>query len=258
MSEQMTIVDVSVNKAFMDAINSITNVSKNLIIKQFPDDRIGLVQQSKGGEIIINLTAPGTSFDYDKQVAIKNFPAFYKTLGILDDAKISIKERADGSPALIILSDNETEIEFSLEKASAIRSGKTTLPPLDDDSYISVELSEDNLKDIKSLTSSLIIDKAENGTRLISTYKSENNEVELKFNSVKAIGNSFTKTLEPQVEAKEDFSLVFDPLFFTWLPTGDYTLKISNGDKKFIQATMVDKTKEDEKATYVFTAGILK
>jgi len=259
MSEQkMTTVDVTVNKSFMNAIGNVSAVSKNVIIKKFPDDRVGLVQQSKGGEIIINLTAPLTSFNYDKQVAIKNFPAFQKTLDIIEDVKFSIKENAEGTPVSIILSDKELDVEFSLEKTSAIRSGKTVLPTLDDNLYTQLVITEDELKELKSLISALIADKAENGTRLNATYDSVDNELLLKFNAVKAIGNSFTKKMTPETQASDNFNLTFDPLFFTWLPSGDYTLNISNGTKKFIQATMTDSNKDTEVATYVFTAGLLK
>ncbi len=255
MSTNSTNISIEVNKNFLEAIDNITNISKNIVIKPFPNDRIGLVQRSKGGEITCNVTAPKSYFTYDKEVAIKNFPSFSKTYNLLTEPKIEIKERSDGTPCAIVAADNDTQVEFSLEKPSAIHSGKTNLPPLEENNHVIVKFSDEVIKTIKTLTSSLIVDKAENGTRLTAIYKSEDNELKLHFAAVKALGNSFTKTYSPELKAESDFNLSFDPLFFTWLPSGDYEIIINNGPRGFIQAVMVDKEKDVEKATYVFTAG---
>ena len=255
MSMDSTNIGVKVNKNFLEAISNITNIAKNVVIKPFPDNRIGIVQRSKGGEITCNLTAPDNSFTYTKEVAIKNFPSFYKTYNLLTEPRIEITERSDGTPCAIVAADNDTQVDFSLEKPSAIRSGKTLLPPLAESNHIIVTLTDEIIKVIKTLTSSLIIDKAESGTRLNASYKADTNDLLLQFLAVKAVGNAFTKKYKPEVQAKSDFVLSFDPLFFTWLPSGDYQVIINNGEKAFIQAKMVDIENNVEKATYVFTAG---
>ena len=250
-----TIVPVDVNKNFLEAISNIGSISKNIVIKPFNNDRVGVVQRSKGGEITCNLSVPSTSFTYNKEVAIKNFPSFYKTYGLLENPRIEIKERNDDVPFAIIAADDDTQVDFSLEKPTAIRSGKINLPPLAENDHIIVTLKDESIRVIKTLTSSLIVDKAESGTRLNVTYTVDTNELSLEFVAVKALGNSFTKKYTPEVKALNNFKLSFDPLFFTWLPNGDYDIIINNGGRAFIQAKFVDKDKDVEKATYVFTAG---
>lgn len=255
MSNSKTI-DVNFKSSFFDSIKNITNITKSLVIKPFGNGRVGLVQRSEGGEITVNLSADKSSFNYEKEISIKNFPSFYNTFKALNDPKVSIKESEAEVPVSIILNDGTTKIEFALQKPTAIRHGKPKLPDLVDGEYVSFTIDDNMLKDIKTLTNNLIVDKAEDGSRLVGTYEEDSESIVLHFKAIKALGNSFTKTLPITNKADESFDITLDPMFFTWLPNGSYEIVLSNSEIKYIRATMNEVDGENKEiATYVFIAG---
>jgi hypothetical protein len=204
------------------------------------------------------MSAPMEMFDYNKIIAISDFPNFinvYKALG--ENATIHINEKEIGDneyePFSITLASEATNVEYALSNPTSIKSGRSPLPPEEEDNTFRFTINENELRNIKVLTSALVCDTAEHGTALAIKKEKNSDIVSLKFKGAAAFGNSFDKTYTVTGAEDKEIKLMFDPMFFTWLPNNDYTIRIANyenGGTPNIMATGTIMSSEGEGETY--------
>lgn len=258
----MTITNVEFNPKFLDALKAITNINPDLVIKEW-NDKISIRAQSKGKEIIIDIKAPITGFNFKEGlVGIKDFNKFYKVYSVVDNPSIKIKHLDDKTKEenvkALIVDGKTTKIEFASHNPRKLgMSDKDELPAFTESDSFTFDVDEETLKNLKSLTSALIEQAAEKGTRLDVFKEAGAEQVKFRFKGLTANGNSFDKTFDIEGCNKE-ISLNFDPLFFSWMPNGDYKVRVVDGPAKFIMAqTTVKDEDESEICTYSFIAGKL-
>jgi hypothetical protein len=264
MSIQIT--EVPYNPKFLNAVKDITKINTNLVFKEYKD-QVSIRAQSQGKEIIIDIKAPISGFNYKNGIiGIKDFPKFYSVYNVVSNPKIFLKEdisdsgttEIDQVKSIIVEGDN-TKIEFATHNPRLLgMSEKDELPPYQPEDTIEFDISEDMLKNIKQLSNALIEASAEKGTRL-DIYKPEGSDtVKFRFKGTVATGNSFDKSFQCSGTTRS-IGLNFDPLFFTWMPNYDYKIRVIDGPgkAKFIMAQTTVKDKDEEICTYSFIAGKL-
>ena len=216
------------------------------------------------------MSAPASMFDYDKPVAIGNFPNFnsvYSAVG--NGSSIQIVETdpepetgLDPEPmSLILKNETGTKIEYALSNVNSIKSGRSALPQCGEEYATSIELKADEIKNIQALTGALVVNGSEAGTKLRITKSKGDDQLKLSFQGIEAIGNSFDKLYTTDNEDSE-IDLTFDPLFFEWVAPGiNYKFTVANAEKEnsdavdFIIATGTMTEKEEEIATFNYIAG---
>jgi hypothetical protein len=258
--------NVEFSPEFLDAIKSITNISSAIGI-QHTEDEIVIAQRSEGKEINVRMTAPKSSFNYDKDFGISDFPNFYSVYKVLNgQGTVGIDVNEVGSDdhveaASLTVANEDTSIEYGLSNMTRIGAGKKKENGFKD--FTTIEIPEDVVKNIQVLTKALVVSPSSAGTKLSILSEAGSNNVSLKFESNVALGNSFTREFEGDNEALE-VKLVFDPFFFTWLPANDYKLKIVVADGEVakvnhIVATGIIRDADgNEVCTQNFTAGKLR
>jgi len=258
----MKTTNVEFNPKFLDALKAITNINSDLVIKEW-NNKISIRAQSKGKEIIIDIKAPLSGFNYkDGMIGIKDFNKLYKVYSVVENPTIAVKtsdeDNKETKVKSIIVDGTNTKIEYTTHDVRKLgMSPKDELPPFAEEDTVEFDVDEDTLKNIKQLTSVLIEDSAEKGTRL-DVFKSKGgSEVKFRFKGLTANGNSFDKTFESTGTDKE-IGINFDPLFFSWMPNGDYKIRVVDGPAKFIMAQTTVKDEDgSEICTYSFIAGKL-
>ena len=252
---------IKYDETFFNALKSVTKISNKLVLQQSEDDKVIVAQQSEGKEINILIEAPQEVFDYDKDVAFGDFNNFYSVFGATGDApEISIKEANDVANIVHVSGENAA-VDYGLSIPSLMNPGKTVLPPMKPESIVTVKITEADLKNIKQLTSSLIVSGSGSGTKLNILKEAGEDELKLTFKAHESVGHQFSKEYATDTNTDTEIKLVFDPLFFTWLPANDYTFTVVTGEGiiNHIRATGIIKNDDDkEVCKQHFVAGPLR
>ena len=246
---------------FFNSLKMVTKVSNKMVLQQSEPDKVIIAQQSEGKEINIFIEAPKEVFDYDKDVAFGDFANFYSVFGATGDKpEISILE-ANNEANIVHVDGEYASVDYGLSIHSLMNPGKTMLPPVKDDGIVTVNITEADLKNIKQLTSSLIVSGSSSGTKLNILKEKGSDELKLTFKAHESVGHQFSKEFKTSINKDVEVKLVFDPLFFTWLPVNDYTFTVATGDGiiNHIKALGIIKDGEgNEVCKQYFVAGPLK
>jgi hypothetical protein len=261
-------VPVEFNSDFFKSIHKISKkISSKILIKQF-EEKLKIVQQSDGAEIIINMSAPMEMFNYNRELGLGDFPTFINVFNAMgENPKIVVNEKEIGdnkyeAVSVTLTGEDGTSAIIAASQPSVCKSGKSPLPEVSEDHFY-FEITEEELKNIKLLTGALVTETAEFGTALAIKKDKEDSSVSLRFKGDSALGNGFTKHYDVPNTEEVDIKLMFDPLFFMWLPNNDYKIRVAdykdNSKTPHIMATAIE-TDGDEKeiCTQNFIAGRLK
>lgn len=260
---QQRIVPVSYTPEFLKAINTVKKISSDWVIKQY-NDKLSMRAQSDGKEIVLDIKAPINGFNYKNvNIGIKDFTKFFTVYSLVENPQIFIKESFNDITGdtikvnSIIIDGSNTKIEFAAHAPDKLlnNSNKTELPPFNLINSFSFDISKELLTDIKRLTTQLVEDSAESGSRL-DVFKPKGSSIAtFRFKGIS--GNSFDKKFDV-IGTSDEVNLNFDPLFFTWLTNDTYEIRVVNDTSRFMTASSkVLDEKNTEICTYTFIAGKL-
>ncbi len=238
--------EVSFNPKYFEAIKEITKVSNKIAFQQTAD-KVVVAHQSEGKEVNVFVEAPKEMFNYNHDVGMidfNNFNTVFKALG--ENATISIDEIGEGDDAeanLMHVNGDASNVSYGLSTVELMKGGRTVMPGRAETHTSSFTITEEQLKNIKQLTSALIVNGSGTGTKLSILSEKGDTNVKLTFAAHESVGHTFVKDFDSD-NADVEVKLVFDPLFFTWLPNNDYIFHVVVADGEVAKVNHIVATGE--------------